>query len=180
MPLPPTDGNSWINIQRLAQSLLNNDDRLKSIRWDGKELTFCRLDIGETEDKIYGDIAYACSCEATANCDPLSKWTSSLYTTDNLRWYLKFSPETRPTYIFTRDDVEEPFEMNKELLVKIQNGDHISDQELVVSIEFYSDLETKLALLGAHFHLAWKEVFFVLNQLKQYKFHREFGGFNHV
>lgn len=59
--------------------------------------------------------------------------------------------------------------MDKVLLKKINDGDGITDEELDTALEFFSDLEPKLKLMGAHFHHAWFDVFMTLQRLEGFK-----------
>ena len=46
-------------------------------------------------------------------------------------------------------------EINKAFL----SGDTLTDKELVILRDFYERVTDDLALLGDHFHLAWKETY---------------------
>jgi len=57
----------------------------------------------------------------------------------------------------------------KDIYEKYKNGDPISDIELKFGINEFKHLEEQLKELGIVFHLAWKEVFYVLKGLEDYK-----------
>ena len=59
--------------------------------------------------------------------------------------------------------------MTKELLKKIENGDGITDQELVCAIDWFYDLEQKLKMLGERFRLAWLPIFATTARLNGFK-----------
>lgn len=59
--------------------------------------------------------------------------------------------------------------MTKEIVQKISVGGHLTDEELKVAIAFYDMMTTNLAILGPHHHFAWRECFFILDQLRGYK-----------
>lgn len=62
----------------------------------------------------------------------------------------------------------------QDIINKIEIGDHLSDLELEKAIKWYSELEHKLVILGNKYYIAWYSVFYTLNSLKSFKFHREF------
>ena len=59
--------------------------------------------------------------------------------------------------------------MTKEILHKIEVGDGLTDEELDISVEFFTDLEEKLDLMGAKYYLAWKPVFYLKIRLQEFK-----------
>jgi|OM-RGC.v1.033515727 hypothetical protein len=68
-----------------------------------------------------------------------------------------------------------PQDMTQDMIEKIAVGDGLTDAELAVALEFYTDLQQKLRLLGPTFHLAWVEVNRIQRDLERFKFHRENG-----
>ena len=59
--------------------------------------------------------------------------------------------------------------MTKEILHKINISDPINDNELEISIYFYTELVHSLALLGEKYHFAWLDSFHVLKRLNDFK-----------
>lgn len=57
----------------------------------------------------------------------------------------------------------------KEILEKIASGDGLNDFQLDKAIEFYTQMEQGLRLLGPHYHLAWVPVMHTLDALQGYK-----------
>ncbi len=58
--------------------------------------------------------------------------------------------------------------MTREVVQKIENGDALTDMELLDAHYFYSDLAEKLSILGPHFHHAWKDCYFRAKELEGY------------
>jgi len=59
------------------------------------------------------------------------------------------------------------------VLKKIGKGDGLTDEELELAIDFYKEAEWRLKLLGPHFHLAWREVYFRLTAFEEFKLNRQ-------
>jgi len=59
---------------------------------------------------------------------------------------------------------------------KIKDGGPISNSELNEAIDFFSDLEDKLMVLGPVFRLAWKEALNIKITLESFKRAREEQG----
>ena len=57
----------------------------------------------------------------------------------------------------------------EELNQKFLDGDGISDEELDKLLELYSATTEALSILGAHFHLSWRESYSRLLSLEAYK-----------
>lgn len=58
--------------------------------------------------------------------------------------------------------------MTKEIVQKVQIGDGLTNEELLIAIRFYNQLEDMLDIMGPVYTLAWREVRFRRVQLEQY------------
>jgi hypothetical protein len=63
--------------------------------------------------------------------------------------------------------------MTPAIIAKIQEGDRLTDDELNVALEFYSQMEKGLRLLGPHYHLPWAAVRRVHDELQSYRLSRD-------
>jgi len=67
-------------------------------------------------------------------------------------------------------------EITKELIQKVNDGDHITNIELTSLIVWYVDLERKLVLLEPQFHIARVPVSQMVNRLADYQSARRRHG----
>jgi hypothetical protein len=63
--------------------------------------------------------------------------------------------------------------MTKEILYQVEDGIIPNDKDLDIAIDFYQTTTDNLALLGEKFHLSWKECFFKLKMLQEFKTSRK-------
>jgi hypothetical protein len=63
--------------------------------------------------------------------------------------------------------------ISREIIERIDNGDHINDSELQEAIEFYSELQEGLSCLGYEYRLARKPVRDTLLRLERFQHARE-------
>ena len=66
--------------------------------------------------------------------------------------------------------------MTKEILEQVKIGIIPDNKDLDITIDFYQQTSDNLKLLGLEFHFAWKECFFKLNMLNEFKNSRQING----
>jgi len=62
-----------------------------------------------------------------------------------------------------------PNEIIKMTLEKLHSGDHITDEELSITIKNLSPILDFIRKLGEQYHLFWKELYTDLTALKNYE-----------
>jgi hypothetical protein len=54
------------------------------------------------------------------------------------------------------------------LIKKIDVGDGLTDDELAEALNFFSEVEWRLRLLGPHYHFAWRDAYFKLQRFEEF------------
>jgi len=69
-----------------------------------------------------------------------------------------------------------PNEIIKMTLDKLHSGDHITDEELSITVKSLSPILDLIRKLGEQYHLFWKELYTYLAALKSYQQARKEKG----